>query len=290
MASAARRAVAPAATHRSNRRGRIAIGIAALGLVALLGAGLVAIAVSGQSGGNFPILSAPAPLLAGAPALAQPPAPTSAATGIDALGYDASYPQCGRTLPTTGGFAIVGVTGGRPFSTNPCLSGQIAWARTKSANAVYLNTSYSGSGGPIAYGRRLALDAVARERAAVGSGTAMWWLDVETVNNWNGTQQQNATVLDSAAATLQRLGARVGIYSTPTMWAEIAGSWQPGLPTWYATSKGNRAAALRACTDSFAGSRPSIVQWIQSTSNGSLDHDYLCPTARRQPSSVLVVR
>ena len=126
----------------------------------------------------------------------------------------------------------------------------------KAGHAVYINTGYPGTGDPVGYGRKLVDDAVAREHAAGVTGTDVWWLDVETVNTWAGTVQENATVLDSMAARLQELGVRVGIYSTPSMWTEIAGTWEPGLPVWFATGPGTQAGATPSCDRSFAGSRP----------------------------------
>src|SRR5450759_5915683 len=37
------------------------------------------------------------------------------------VGYDISYPQCGRPFPTNAAFGIVGVNKGIVFSPNPCL-------------------------------------------------------------------------------------------------------------------------------------------------------------------------
>ena len=264
--------------HRGTRAARRRGWIVGVIVVALVVGGVVAVKVVHHGPRDGFSFTATPPLLPGAPVLIHPV--EASALTVDPQGYDVSYPQCGRVLPATGGYAIVGVTGGSPFTSNPCRGVQLSWATTKPAHAVYVNTAYRGKGDPVAYGQSIAHDAVARERASGSAGTPMWWLDVETVNRWDGTQQQNATVLDAAAATLQGLGARVGIYSTPNMWSEITGDWEPGLPTWYATGHGTRARSLRACSDTFAGVHPSIVQWIQSTSQGSLDHDYLCPAAR----------
>jgi hypothetical protein len=100
---------------------------------------------------------------------------------------------------------------------------------------------------------------------------------VETVNSWQGSPRENATVLDAMAARLQELGVRVGIYSTPAMWLEIAGTWEPGLPVWYATGPGTQVTASAACDKAFAGSPTAIVQWVQGGTGGPLDHDMVCP-------------
>jgi hypothetical protein len=278
------------AVHRRRRRwpGRLLL----LSLVLLL-AGSVALVLShagslglvGRWTAPDPSVPVYHPLLAGAPALLKP-AQAPAAT-VAPLGYDVSHPQCGNALPAGGGFGIVGVTGGRLLSSNQCASEQFTWAAAKSARAVYVNTGYPGTGDPVAYGRRVIADAIARERAAGSSGTTMWWLDVETTNTWNGTAQQNATVLDAMAASLQQLGARVGIYSTPEMWGEIVGFWSPGLPVWYATGPGTEADAAAACSDGFAGSATAMVQWIAPTPAGTFDHDLICPAFRTRAGDIL---
>lgn len=66
------------------------------------------------------------------------------------LGIDVSWPQCGKTLPTTQAFGIVGVNGGLATTTNPCLKDQLLWA-SKSVGGtsqeklqVYVNTANPG--------------------------------------------------------------------------------------------------------------------------------------------------
>jgi hypothetical protein len=271
----------PSAAHR-RRRNRAPVVLVAL-LVVITGA---AVWLGHRGGGTHDTgASEPPPLLPSAPGLTTPTAPPPAS--VPPLGWDVSHPQCGRALPDTGGFAIVGVTGGRPFSSNSCFKEQYAWAAGKAGHAVYVNTGYPGRGDPVAYGRSVVDDAVARERRAGVSGTAVWWLDVETVNSWEGTTQENATVLDAMAARLQELGARVGIYSTPTMWSEIAGSWAPGLPVWYATGPGTGTQAAQACTRSFAGSAPAIVQWVHEVDGHDIDRNLVCPAYRHRAAEIL---
>jgi hypothetical protein len=67
----------------------------------------------------------------------------------------------------------------------------------------------------------------------------MWWADVETGNSWSTTIIYNEFAIDGIAYEIKALGSAVGFYSTPAMWAKIAGSgfngnpsidadWQPG--------------------------------------------------------------
>jgi hypothetical protein len=63
------------------------------------------------------------------------------------VGYDISYPQCNSSFPSTPAFGIVGVTGGKPFSANPCLGtgdgpSQLAWAGNNAQ--LYANTADPG--------------------------------------------------------------------------------------------------------------------------------------------------
>jgi hypothetical protein len=273
---------------RSRRLPQLAVAVLAVvfvvGLVGVGGVLAVRTLHSGRSA-TVPAFVPPPPLLAGAPTL-QPAAPVPAAS-VPPLGYDVSHPQCKKTLPKDGGFAIVGITGGHPFSSNKCVGEQLRWAGTKSGRAVYVNSGYPGSGDPVAYGISVADDAVQREHAQAGHGTAMWWLDVELANTWAGTTQQNATVLDAMASRLQQLGVRVGIYSTPGMWTDIAGDWNPGLPIWYATGPGTAATAATACGHGFAGSTAAVVQWVEKTAQGELDHNMVCPLYRNRAGELL---
>ncbi len=66
------------------------------------------------------------------------------------VGYDISYPQCGKKLPTDAAFAIIGVNGGNAATTNPCLSSQLTWAKKASGTTnqpkiqLYVNTANPG--------------------------------------------------------------------------------------------------------------------------------------------------
>ena len=255
--------------------------------LALLGALGFAVVSLSQGGTPLPGISVTPPLLPGAPNVTAPPrAPAATVTGV---GHDVSYPQCRSTLPKRAAFAIVGVNGGAPLTSNSCFAEQSAWSRRTSGYAVYVNTAYSGVGDPVAYGRRLIDDAIKREHAAGVSGTAMWWLDVEVGNTWAGTRQENATVLAAMAARLQESGVRVGIYSSPQQWYEIAGDWEPGLPVWNATGPGTQATAVKACTESFAGSTTAIVQWVEKSGSRLLDHNVVCPQWRNRGGDILDV-
>jgi len=57
----------------------------------------------------------------------------SAAVALGRYGNDISWPQCGGAFPAKAGFGIIGVNGGRPFTDNPCLSEQVAYAKALSA-------------------------------------------------------------------------------------------------------------------------------------------------------------
>jgi hypothetical protein len=75
--------------------------------------------------------------------------PASAPTA-EQVGYDISWPQCGKKLPTGQSFAIIGVNGGTAANTNPCLADQLAWAGKSSGTTaqpktqVYVNTANPG--------------------------------------------------------------------------------------------------------------------------------------------------
>ena len=77
--------------------------------------------------------------------------PGTASAAPTTVGYDVSYPQCGKSLPGDRAFAVVGVNGGLSTKANPCLSTQLAWAARSSGAAsaqpraqLYLNTANPG--------------------------------------------------------------------------------------------------------------------------------------------------
>lgn len=78
---------------------------------------------------------------------AKPGAPTHS---TEYIGYDISYPQCGKKLPTGQAFGIVGVNGGTAATTNACLSDQLKWANKSVGGSnqppiqLYVNTANPG--------------------------------------------------------------------------------------------------------------------------------------------------
>jgi len=148
------------------------------------------------------------------PAVGAASAPSTSAS----TGYDVSFPQCGRVLPTSAGFGIVGVNNGHPFSTNPCLASELRWAGStlSGAPAFYLNTGSPGpaysSSWPTSQQSPLVCDGANSTACSYDFGwnaarvsfanavnaettngstsptatakSAHWWLDVETGNTW----------------------------------------------------------------------------------------------------------
>ena len=166
--------------------------------------------------------------------------PGTASAAPTTVGYDVSYPQCGKSLPGDRAFAVIGVNGGLSTKANPCLSTQLAWA-WRSSGAVpgqlraqlYLNTANPGEvrsqvstwpktgttpygtcdGGNTAacsyrYGWERANNSVvsffapaAKAGRVEGSPARyVWWLDVETMNTW---QSGSSEALARNRATLE---------------------------------------------------------------------------------------
>jgi hypothetical protein len=206
-------------------------------------------------------------------------------------GFDVSWPQCGqRELPPAHAFAVLGVTGGKAFTTNPCLGAQWRWAAgTSGAAALYMNvneadppTSPTSANGPAGhcpadsapcaaynYGANAAGFAVAYARRS-GASAPMWWLDVENGNSWSDHQDLNAEVVRGALDELHRRRLSAGIYSTGVQWSDITGGADFGVPVWVAGSP-DLDSAGSYCGRGFAGGPVWMVQTM-------LDYDvnYLC--------------
>jgi len=194
-------------------------------------------------------LALAAGVLGAAPALASGDYPSGA------LGADVSFPQCGRAVAIDSvGFGVVGVNGGRPYTMNRCLGAQYQWARGGGvAPSVYVNLEFGEAAdgyqacrpgdhlcGAYNFGYNAAEYAFGNAYYATGGssgGAAVWWLDVETMNEWSDHPEFNAQVVRGAVDYLQRsAGRKVGVYSTRGQWTQIVGGryTPPGVGNWVA--------------------------------------------------------
>ncbi|MEO7364642.1 MAG: hypothetical protein ABIV43_04035 [Candidatus Saccharimonadales bacterium] len=89
----------------------------------------------------------PSVVFAAKPSSSGGPKPVATA---ELVGYDISYPQCGKRLPTGQYFGIVGVNGGTAATTNSCLVEQLVWANKSKTGSnqpkvqLYVNTANPG--------------------------------------------------------------------------------------------------------------------------------------------------
>jgi hypothetical protein len=258
-----------AAAGRVGRRARVGRRVlAGVGAAALL-AGLVPASVTASSG-----------------------TAASSVTG----GFDVSWPNCGREFPAGTVLAVVGVTGGKPFTQNPCLRAQYLAARRHGVVRFYLNinkprgaASLTGPLGRCAtanwscrgfnYGWHAAESAWRYAVGQVGTSAVRtrWWLDVEMTNSWTSSTTVNARVIAGALAYLASRGHadRAGVYSTAYQWQRIAGAYRPGVAVWYATVASSARAAGAFCRPRY-GFTGGPVKMVQYRPVG-IDRDYLCP-------------
>ena len=213
-------------------------------------------------------------------------------------GYDISFPQCGGAYPANPGFGIVGVGGGRAFTTNPCLASEYRWAASATAPglaAFYMNTGNPGTAGshwldpgPRAcsgasndrgcaynYGWNTAAHAFAYASSQAGASAATshgWWLDVETANSWSADTSLNTVTIKAARAYLRSKNVKyVGVYSTAYQWGVITGGARIGGPAWAAGAP-SAADAPSRCGTGFTGGSVKFVQYP----SGGYDGDYRC--------------
>jgi hypothetical protein len=212
----------------------------------------------------------------------------------NSTGFDISYPQCGAQLPQ-GSFALLGVGGGRAFSTNSCFSKQYENASAAqlpgginlymNLNAAIGSTAGQGSTGPMGtckggdktcqaynYGSNAA--AAAYSKASQSGPGKMWFLDIETANSWNAKASLNIATIQGAVDFLKCKDVPkdqcppqpmpVGIYSTAGMWKSITGSWQNHLPVWLAGTAGTTCPSGAG----FTGGPVVFVQNASGVSNG----------------------
>ncbi|MBV9582621.1 MAG: hypothetical protein JO057_28895, partial [Chloroflexi bacterium] len=264
--------------------------------------------------GTVPPAASQANTQAASAPVASAPVPTAVPVPVINLqdGYDMSFPQCGKTLPSTFAFTILGVNGGRAFDFNPCLASLMSWALTSPPPPVstqqprvslYLNTDNPGPDDP---GGRWPAAGVSQPRACDGSASVdcaydygwyaaqaaltragnnatslPWWLDVETSNTWSGDVSSNSAVLQGAVALLKSSNvAAIGVYSSPRQWGQITGATTPDSPInqpftnlYNWLARAHTAdEAPTLCSHTFTGGRVKLVQYPL---NG-FDADYAC--------------
>ncbi len=239
-----------------------------------------------------PAKSTPAPPSAPAPTAP----PVQAVKPLD-IGNDISFPNCSSAIPTTSSFGIVGVNFGSDYTANFCLSEEAS----KFHNPwLYVNSNYPGDTEAAAkynatpnvcaagdvnclaydYGYNAGVqDVVYTNHVKVDS--AVWWVDVETTNSWQGTvaQHQQDIIgevqgIEAEHRALYGNSVFAGFYSTTFQWNEITAGLQAGLPVWYATGLGNVPNITDYChSSSFDGGHLAIIQYLEN----NLDTDFSCP-------------
>lgn len=205
-------------------------------------------------------------------------------------GSDISWPNCKAALPQHIAFGIVGVTGGKNFTVNPCLFEEVQ--KISGSLALYMNTADPGiestaqyAGGPkhcslgnsscLAYNYGFNAATYALTAAASRDVHATtWWLDVETVNSWSTNTYDNRSSLQGMVDAIHKsvILAKVGFYSAVDQWAAITGNWINKFPNWVGTGSTQLPTAMAACeANDFTGGGTVLTQYIPR-----LDQDYVC--------------
>lgn len=252
------------------------------------------------------LLSLAMPVLALAIAFLATPVLATSMLPANSYGYDISYPDTSYPGTTFGGqtlkFGIVGVTGGKAFTQNSKLSAEYNSVVTVNhlAASFYMNLNYpvgttasNGMTGPKGncsngdkacqaynYGYNASANAFGYASTTIGAGAAAsgpWWLDIETANSWSGKTSLNDTVIQGALDYFKGSNIAIGIYSSPSMWRSIAGSWAPGVPEWFAGPSGVDPSKLPGYCNTAANFTGGAVAVVQSY-NSSFGHDldYAC--------------
>ena len=241
------------------------------------------------------------------------PGAASASGVYTGSGYDISYPNCTVTsaFPATD-FAIIGLGGGRPFTTSKCLGSEWKNNSTQPDESLYFNTGYAGayaknittacqnesSNAPIPAGTPSHTARTETQAWEIGCseadfasskapGTpAAWWADIETGNSWSTNTGLNDFAIDGIVyqmSTLKTTGGAPagGIYSTPSNWAQIAGSGFVAYPAiqadWEPVPTNSSVAATCSTAFSLTSTNSYSPVWVvQYGSVNGVDGDVAC--------------
>lgn len=239
--------------------------------------------------------------------------PTTPTVAAGVRGADLSWPNCpkgmgvpgrrtqGLPLPwNTAQYWIVGLTNGRAFTRNPCLSWHLRAAAQRAVLAsAYTMLSYpnkaeraihgaSGPFGTATYADRIANVGYAQAAfaldtmSAAGFASPFVWIDVEprAERRWSKNVVNNQALIRGAVQAVTDRGLGAGVYTYALAWARLTGGLQLDLPLWAPghsrakTFKAKRAQTLASCARvSFTGGPLVLTQWV----SGTRDHDITCP-------------
>jgi hypothetical protein len=244
-------------------------------------------------------------------------ASAAAASGELLLGGDVSWPQCprgmgiperptmGLPMPLPSADNVLDRHTNRPrYYPNPTQPHHLEWVGSRGLRlAAYSVISFPDQATLATYADRGPFDGgtplgalrntgfqqarfnIASMRQA-GLLTPIVWLDIESVPgfDWTVDKQANAAVIQGAARGYTSAGYRIGIYSTPAIWAGIAGGLAFGVPEWRAAGPTSMAEALRRCEAdwSIQGGPGVLAQWVE----GQRDLDTTCPRTSGDLSSL----
>lgn len=227
------------------------------------------------------------------------------------IGYDLSFTTLSYPADSFH-FGIVGVTRGKAFTHNTRFASEVSWTKVGGApTTVYmnLNAPYGSTvAGHIStpkscpsrvvanaeptecegynYGYNAAQDAFAYAKK-VEWLYPLWWLDVEEANSWSATTTVNAATIQGAIDYLNTQGIRVGVYSMPFMWRNVAGKdFVPtqviggvavSIPTWLPIGITNQVGALNKCVTAksfITGSPIWLIQYVLNSK--AVDQNVAC--------------
>ena len=241
-----------------------------------------------------------------------PVAQPSGVTG-GVRGGDISWPNCpkgmgvpgrrtqGLPLPTTAArFFVIGLTNGRAFTRNPCLTQHLDAARTRGvAASAYTMLSYPNAAERAAYGwtgpfgtatyiDRIANVGYAQAAFALDTMAAAQfpspfvWIDVEprAERRWSRTPANNQALIQGALRAAADRGVGSGIYTYALAWRQITAGMTLDAPLWAPghsrarTFSGRMRQTIDSCARlGFTGGPLVMTQWVWR----NRDHDVTCP-------------
>jgi hypothetical protein len=225
------------------------------------------------------------------------------------LGADISWPQCppglgiphkissGQPMPRDDAeYVVIGLTNGPGFHANPCLADQVAYAQGAGLlSAAYAVASFPDDATVKAYGRQGPYSADEPGAALLNTGyqqarfnvasmnragleSPIVWIDVESVPfyDWSADPVSNGYVVRGVAQGYLDSGLKIGVYSTPHLWAGVVGGLTlDGAPEWRAAGQTSMTEALSRCGPdwSIQGGPAVLGQWVEE----SRDRNITCP-------------